>query len=148
MNPNSAKASSSIPVGVHQGDLSRSPHGRLLSTMSLKWRWALLVVMAATVLASLVPSGAYGVLSASARPAISLAEVPLSGPIGCLDASCNKGAPAPVSAPLAIAATCAVVAGVLSLATARIASRNRHRVVALPRGLSLAVFRPPQPQSC
>ena len=65
-------------------------------------------------------------------------------PVGCSDAACGKGAPAPVSPTLTVVAAATLV-GVLALAAAsRRVRRLRSAVATLPRGSAFGLFHPPQ----
>jgi hypothetical protein len=118
--------------------------GFSLSLMSLKWRWCLLVVIAAAAFGVFIPNSQPSTVPQSSRIGTLLAaEVPI-GPITCLSVSCNKGTPAPTTPLLNIAAVCAIVAGVLAFALTRTRKRIRPPVIPLPQGHLTVPFRPPQ----
>jgi hypothetical protein len=112
--------------------------------MSFRWRIALVVVVAATVVGGFMPHGVLSAADSSATQVAQVAEIPLSGPATCLDATCGKGSPAP-AAPSPGVALFAVVAG-LAAAAAAVAGvcRRRRSVVPLPAGARDPLFHPPQ----
>jgi hypothetical protein len=112
--------------------------------MPLRWRWSLVVILAAVVLAGFLPqallSGSrppagIAVLSASFTPAI---------PSACAGADCGKSAPAAVT-PALSGAMLVALGGAAVIAAAAFASRRiRSRVHVLPRGAVAMLFHPPQ----
>lgn len=117
---------------------------RSLGCMSLRWRIGLVVVIAATVVGGFMPHAVLSAADSSATRVAQVAEVPLSGPVTCLDATCGKGSPAP-AAPSPGVALFAVVAGLAAAAAAVSAVRRRRgSVVPLPAGARDPLFHPPQ----
>jgi ABC-type Fe3+ transport system permease subunit len=113
--------------------------------MPLKWRWCLVVVLAATVLGGFMPRA---LLTDSRAPVTNAAflveELPMA-PSGCADATCGKGAPAPATPTILLAAAAAVTAAAMGLALAgRTNRRLRARAATLPSGNALRRFHPPQ----
>jgi hypothetical protein len=125
--------------GFHRKELGPS-----LSLMSLKWRWCLLVVIASTAFGVFIPNGQPSAAPQPSRTATLLAEELVAGSITCFGVSCNKGAPAPITPPLNIAAVCAVVTGVIAFAMTRVTKRIRPKVVPLPQGHLTVPLRPPR----
>ena len=112
--------------------------------MKLRWRWSLVVILAAVVLGGLLPQALLAGAGTPASMAATSPAAPPTVPSGCADASCNKGSPAVPTPTLAIAgmvATAGVIATFVALHTSR---RNRSRAHALPRGTITTLFRPPQ----
>jgi hypothetical protein len=115
-----------------------------LHAMSLRWRVGLVAVIAAAVVGGFMPHGVVSAAESSATQVVQAAEVPLSGPMNCLDATCGKGSPAP-AAPSPGVALFAVVAGMVAAAAIVAAVRRRRgRVVPLPSGARDPLFHPPQ----
>lgn len=112
--------------------------------MSLRWRWALVAIIAATVFGSFMPNTLRWGIVLPGRSMALLMEEPPATPIGCLDASCSRGAPVPAPTPLTVVAIGTAIAGMLSLAARRMARRGRPNAIALPRGTSLVLLHPPQ----
>jgi hypothetical protein len=112
--------------------------------MKLRWRWSLVVVLAAMVLGGFIPQA---LLAGSHTPA-SMTVISTAGPptfpSGCAGASCDKGAPAAPTPSLIIAALAATVGVVVSIAARSGYRRFRSRAHALPRGTFAVLFRPPQ----
>ncbi|HEY3844770.1 MAG TPA: hypothetical protein VGL48_16075 [Acidimicrobiales bacterium] len=112
--------------------------------MSLMWRWVLVVVTAATVVAGLMPH----VLRAGAEVPITsvvlVAEELQVMPNGCADAVCGRGSPAPTIPTLTITAVDATLVGGLLFALIRLTRRFRTGALALPRGTATGLFHPPQ----
>ena len=117
---------------------------RNLHAMSLRWRIGLVAIVAAAVVGGFMPHSVLSAAESSATQAAQVAEVPLSGPVSCLDATCGKGSPAP-AAPSPGVALFAVVAG-MAVAAAVVAGvrRRRGRAFALPAGARDPLFHPPQ----
>jgi hypothetical protein len=112
--------------------------------MSLRWRWTLVVALAAVVLSGFLPQA----LLSGVRPPAGLAV--LSGPAlpdlptGCAGADCGKSAPAALT-PAPTGATLVAIGGVVIIAVAGFASRRiRSRIHTLPRGAATVLFHPPQ----
>jgi hypothetical protein len=102
------------------------------------------VIVAATVLGSFMPNTLLSAGTLPGRAVAFLTEEPPTNPIGCLDASCGRGAPAPAPVPLTVAAICTAVSGLLILAAMRIARRCRADAATLPRGTAQPLFHPPR----
>jgi hypothetical protein len=112
--------------------------------MSRRWRWSLVVLLAAVVLSGFLPQA----LLSGSRPPAGIAV--LSGPTvpavptGCAGADCGKSAPAAVT-PALSGASLAAIGAVVVIAAAGFASRRiRSRVHALARGSVTVLFHPPQ----
>jgi hypothetical protein len=116
----------------------------MLRVMSLKWRWCLVVVMAATVLGGFMPRTLLSDSVPPARALVASTEGVPAFPVGCLDATCGKGAPTPSAPVLTIAALAAIAAVMLSAGAGPMSRRFRSAVRALPSGRTAGVFRPPQ----
>jgi hypothetical protein len=117
---------------------------RNLHGMSLRWRIGLVAIIAAAVVGGFLPHGVLSTADAAAAQAARMAEVPLSAPVTCLDASCGKGSPAP-AAPSPGVALVAVVTGMMAAAAAAACIRRRRgRVLTLPAGVRDPLFHPPQ----
>jgi hypothetical protein len=111
--------------------------------MSRRWRWSLVVIVAAAVLGSFLPGALLGAQT-PARSVPALAADPPLAPNGCFIASCGKGSPAPATPTLTLAAVVALSAGAIALA-ARAGRIRRPRLSSrLPRGTALTLFHPPQ----
>jgi hypothetical protein len=118
---------------------TRSLHG-----MSLRWRIGLVAIIAAAVVGGFLPHGVLSTVDTTATQAARMAEVPLSAPVKCLDASCGKGSPAPAT-PSPGVALVAVVTGMAGAAAAAACIRRRRgRVLTLPAGVRDPLFHPPQ----
>jgi hypothetical protein len=117
---------------------------RNLPGMSLRMRLGLVAVVAAAVVGGFVPHTVLSATASSAAEVAQVAEVPFSGPVTCLDATCGKGSPAP-AAPSPGAVLLAVVAGALAAAAAVTGvHRRRRRVVPLPAGVPDPLYHPPR----
>jgi hypothetical protein len=112
--------------------------------MPLRWRWSLVVILAAVVFSGLLPQA----LLSGARPAAGVAVIstPLTPtlPSLCAGADCGKSAPAAVTPGLSGAMVVAL-GGAAVVALAALASKRiRSRVKALPRGSATPHFHPPK----
>jgi hypothetical protein len=112
--------------------------------MLFRWRWSLVVILAAVVFSGLLPQA---LLSGTRPPAgiavISTPTVPVV-PTACAGADCGKSAPAAVTPGLS-GAMLVALGGAAVIATAAFASRRiRSRVRSLPRGSLTMLFHPPQ----
>jgi hypothetical protein len=112
--------------------------------MSLRWRVGLVAIIAAAVVGGFMPHGALSAAGDATTQVVRAAEVPLSAPLNCGDATCGKGSPAP-AAPSPGIALAVMVTG-LAAAAAAVASIRRRRgpAVALPQGARDPLFRPPK----
>jgi hypothetical protein len=118
--------------------------------MSLRWRWSLVVVVAAIVLAGLLPQALLtgirapaGIVDLSTQALRADPTMPTL-PSGCVGGNCGKTTPAAVTPALSGAALVAL-GGTLVIAVARFASRRiRRRRRSLPRGTPIRLFHPPQ----
>ncbi len=112
--------------------------------MSLRWRVGLVAVIAAAIVGGNMAHGALSAAGDATTQVMRVAEVPLSAPLSCGDATCGKGSPAP-AAPSPGIALAVVVAG-LAVAAAAVASirRRRGQAVVLPDGASDRLFHPPK----
>jgi hypothetical protein len=113
--------------------------------MSRRWRWCFVAVIAATMFGSFMPHALLSGSSALANSTVAtiVEEAPVA-PTGCLDLSCGKSVPAAANPVLTVAALTAVLVGALAFATVAAGKRHRASVDALPRGMALMLFRPPQ----
>jgi hypothetical protein len=112
--------------------------------MSLRWRWSLVIVLAAVVLGSMLPQTfLQGSLSTATMNAIAPAGNPTFPP-GCVQASCGRSAPTPVAPVLAVVGAAAATGFAVRAATGHRSRRMRSHRVNLPRGMMAALFRPPQ----
>ncbi len=122
--------------------------GGTLRLVPLRWRWALAIVIAATGVAvgAFVPNALLS--SATATTAGSVVapaahQVP-SDPDGCVQTSCNRGAPTPAAPPLATGALWTACTAVIAFALARLTRRRRRGSEPLPQAVALPLFHPPQ----
>jgi hypothetical protein len=91
-----------------------------------------------------MPHGVLSGADTAATQALRAAEVPLTAPVNCVDATCGKGSPAP-AAPSPGVALVALVAGMVAAAAAVACLRRRPgRVGVLPAGARDPLFHPPQ----
>jgi hypothetical protein len=112
--------------------------------MSLRWRWSLVVILAAVVLGSLLPQTFLkGSLSTATMAAVAPTGPP-TFPSGCAGASCSRSTPIPAAPVLAIAGMAAAATLVLGAAAGYRSRRIRSQRVTLPRGIVSALFHPPR----
>ena len=117
---------------------------RSLVAMRMKWRFGLVAIIAAGVVAGFMPHGVLSAAESGGAGMVQLAEVPVSVPATCMDVTCGKGTPA-LSAPAPAVALAAVMAGIAVAAVAASAIRRRRAlVVALPAGARDPLYHPPQ----
>jgi len=110
----------------------------------MRWRVALVAVVAAAVFGGFVPHGVLSGAESSARAMVQVAESPLAQPLSCADATCGKGTPA-APAPTPTVGLAAVLAGAVIVAAGRgLVRRRRASVAALPVGTRGRLFRPPR----
>jgi hypothetical protein len=115
-----------------------------LQSMSTRWRIGLAAIVAAVVIGGFVPHAVLSGADSSVTQVMQIAEAPVSVPVGCADATCGKGSPAP-AAPAPGVALAAVVGGIVTAAAAvALVRRHRGRPLALPAGTRDALFHPPQ----
>jgi hypothetical protein len=112
--------------------------------MSVRWRWSLVLVLAALVLGGFIPQALLTGTHAPASMTVASRTGPPTFPSGCSGASCNKSSPGAPTPSLTIAALVATVGIVGAAALNRFSRRNRSGTHALPRGSILTLFRPPQ----
>jgi hypothetical protein len=111
--------------------------------MSLRWRWSLVVILAAVVLGSLLPQTFLkGSLSTATGSAVARTGPP-NFPSVC-GSSCGRSTPGPVAPVLAIAGVAAAAGLIVRAMAAYWSRRIRTRRGNLPRGMVAALFRPPQ----
>jgi hypothetical protein len=112
--------------------------------MLFRWRWSLVVVLAAVVLSGFLPQALLsGIRPPAGIAVLSAPNVP-SGPVACAGADCGKSAPAAVTPGLS-GAMLVALGGAAVIAVAAFASRRiRSRVQCLPRGSAIRLFHPPQ----
>lgn len=112
--------------------------------MPLTWRLGMVAIVAAAVVSGLMPHAVFSSTSSVAREMVSVAESPVSEPVACTDATCDKGSPAP-TAPSPGVAIAAVLGAVVIVAATRASIRRRRKhMVALPAGARDPLFHPPQ----
>jgi ABC-type Fe3+ transport system permease subunit len=112
--------------------------------MKLRWRWSLVVVLAAMVLGGFIPQALLAWSHTPASMTVISSAGPPTFPSGCAGASCDKGSPAAPTPSLIIAALAATVGVIVSLVAGRGYRRARSGAHALPRGSFAVLFRPPQ----
>jgi ABC-type Fe3+ transport system permease subunit len=112
--------------------------------MSVRWRWSLVVVLAAMVLGGFIPQAFLVGRLAPASMAVASRTGPPTFPSGCSGASCSKSSPGAPTPSLTIAALAATVGIAAAAALNRFSRRNRPGAHALPRGSTLTLLRPPQ----
>jgi hypothetical protein len=112
--------------------------------MRLRWRFALLAIVAAAVVGGFMPHGVLSGAETTATEMVQIAQSPVSMPLNCMDVTCGKGSPAP-AAPTPTVALAAVMAGIAVVASA-VASirRQRRQADALPAGSREPLFHPPR----
>ena len=112
--------------------------------MRVRWRVALVALIAATVVGGFVPHAALSAAESTGAQMVQLAESPVVAPSGCADVTCGKGSPAPAAPSPAVAL--AVVLGGLAAAAiaASVIRRRRPHVASLPAGARDPLFHPPQ----
>ncbi len=66
--------------------------------MRMRWRFGLVAIIAAAVVAGFTPHGVLSAAESSGAEMVSLAEAPVAMPLMCMDVTCGKGTPA-MSAP-------------------------------------------------
>ena len=112
--------------------------------MALGRRLVLVVVFAAAIVGGMLPHAALSAVPGRTAEIVQAAEVPLAGPLHCLDATCGKGAPsAPTPTPGVVLA--AVIGGmVAAFALSTFATRRRLRESPLPSGVTDPFFHPPK----
>ncbi len=112
--------------------------------MRVRWRFALLAIIAAAVVGGFVPHGMVSGAETAATEMVQIAQSPASAPLNCMDVTCGKGSPAP-AAPTPTVALAAVLAGI-AVAAGAIAVVRRHRgqVEVLPAGSRDPLFHPPR----
>jgi hypothetical protein len=111
--------------------------------MLSRWRWCLVVVLAAIALSGFMPQA---VLTGTHVPSAitELAEGPPTFPSGCAGTACGRSTPAAPTPVLTIAALLATVGLIVAAGGSGFARRVRSRVQGLPRGVALMLFHPPR----
>src|SRR5271167_2600689 len=111
--------------------------------MSLRWRWCLVVVLAAIALSGFMPQA---VLTGTHVPSAitELAEGPPTFPSGCAGTACGRSTPAAPTPVLTIAALLALTGVVVAATGTGLWRRLRFHVHGLPRGVALTLFHPPR----
>jgi hypothetical protein len=112
--------------------------------MSVRWRVALVAIIASAIVAGFMPNGVLSAAQTTATEMVQVAEAPLAAAPNCDDVTCGKGSPAP-PAPAPLAALAGVLGGlaIAAIAAARL-RRHRAQVVPLPAGSPNPLLRPPQ----
>ncbi len=117
---------------------------RRVVSMRMRWRFGLVAIIAAAVVAGFTPHGVLSAAESSGAEMVQLAEAPVAMPLTCMDVTCGKGTPA-MSAPAPAVALAAVMAGIAAaVVAASVIRRRRALVVALPAGARDPLFHPPQ----
>jgi membrane associated rhomboid family serine protease len=115
-----------------------------LHGMSTRWRIGLAAIVAAVVIGGFVPHAVLSGADTSGTQVVQIAEASVLGPVGCLDATCGKGSPAP-AAPVPGVALAAAIGGIVTAAAAvAFVRRRRGRILTLPAGTRDTLFHPPQ----
>jgi hypothetical protein len=111
--------------------------------MSLRWRWSLVVVLAAIVLGGFMPQA---MLSGSHLPSdtFQVAEGPPTFPSGCSGTACARSTPVPATPVLTIAALLAIAVVAVAAGGTGPARRVRRHVHGLARGIALTLYHPPR----
>jgi hypothetical protein len=111
--------------------------------MSFRWRWCLVVVLAAIALSGFMPQA---VLTGTHVPSAvtELAEGPPTFPSGCAGTACGRSTPAAPTPVLTIAALLALTGVVAAATGGGLWRRLRSHVHSLPRGVALTLFHPPR----
>ena len=120
--------------------------GGTLRLVPLRWRWALAIVIAATGVAvgAFVPNARLSSATAAVSAVAPAAHQVPSDPDGCVQTSCNRGAPTPAAPPLATGALWTACTSVIAFALARLTRRRRRGSEPLPQAVALPLFHPPQ----
>jgi len=117
---------------------------RSLDEVRVRWRLALVVLMAAAVVGGFVPHAAWSAAESAGAEMVQLAESPVTPPSACTDVTCGKGTPA-TAAPSPAVALAVVLGGLAAAAiAASLVRRRRPHVAPLPAGARDPLFRPPQ----
>jgi hypothetical protein len=121
--------------------------------MSRAWRWSLLGLLIAIVIGGLMPNAFLSRAESRTVDTFTIAVPEFFTPetvthpvvpVGCSDASCSRGAPAPAAPTMTVVAAASLV-GIMALAAlGRRSRRLRTDAAVLPRGNFLGLFRPPQ----
>lgn len=112
--------------------------------MSLRWRWSLVVVLAAMVLGSFIPQAfLHGALTPASMTTVA-PQGPPTFPSGCAGTNCGKSAPTPATPALTIAALTAAAALAVRVAAGYRSRRIRPQSHVLPRGSLATPFHPPK----
>ena len=112
--------------------------------MRVRWRFALVAIIAAAVVGGFTPHGAVSGAETAAAEMVQIAQSPVSMPLNCMDVTCGKGSPAP-PAPTPTVALAAVLAGIAVAASAvAVMRRHRRQVEVLPAGSRDPLFHPPR----
>jgi hypothetical protein len=112
--------------------------------MRLRWRLALVTLMAAAVVGGFVPHAALSAAESTGAQMVQLAGSPVATPSACTDVTCGKGTPA-AATPSPAVALAVVLSGLAAAAIAASLTRRRHPQVApLPAGARDRLFHPPQ----
>ncbi len=112
--------------------------------MLLRWRWSLVVVLAAIVLGGFMPQAFLTGARAVTSPIALTPAGPPTFPSGCTGTSCSKSAPVAPTPVLTIAGLAGLVAIVLKHSGGRFSRRIRNFAFRLPSGTVTPLFHPPQ----
>jgi hypothetical protein len=112
--------------------------------MRMTSRLALVAVVAAAMVAGLVPRDVTSGVRIATTDVVTMVDVPFNGPVTCSDATCGKAAPIP-AAPSSGLVLAAVVGTLVLIAAATGAIRRRSgQFMALPAEARDPLFHPPQ----
>jgi hypothetical protein len=115
-----------------------------VSGMSPRWRWAFVLVVVVAALGVFMPKLLVTDSSVSNRTVVaSLSEHPVA-PTGCVSSSCNRGVPTQLILTGKSVLEWAVLLGVLAYVPLRNTKRFSLKRAALPRGIAVVLFHPPQ----
>jgi hypothetical protein len=112
--------------------------------MSLRWRWSLVVVLAAVVLGGFMPQSLLSDAHAAPGQATIARAGPPTFPSGCTGTSCSKSAPVAPVPVLTIAGLAGLAAVILKAPGAGFSRRMRTFASRLPSGAVTSLFHPPQ----
>lgn len=112
--------------------------------MSDRWRWSLVVALAALVLGGFMPQALLTGAHADTTQIAAATAGPPTFPSGCTGTSCNKSAPVAPTPVLTIAGLAGLTAVLLRASGAGLSHRIRTIASTLPSGAVTSLFHPPQ----